>query len=189
LVRGPSSQIGRRTWACRFSIPFVKLPQQFSAFSSWGSWARLLARTSGHLPPREVWTPNLDRLTEHPRIAATVGALVGWVRRLISGWQPLQKRWWLWLALGLSGGFTTALWVMPSLQPQLSGAQIAPSEDQTPIKWDSQTGKSPSLILDTFEDNAGTRVRSLKISGYATERTLRKCGATLTSQGRQSNCI
>lgn len=43
-----------------------------------------------------------------------------WYRRTIAGWQPLQRRWWLWLALGLSGGIAITLWVAPLLEQQPS---------------------------------------------------------------------
>jgi hypothetical protein len=60
----------------------------------------------------------LDRWAEHPRIANAAGVLVGWCRRMIAGWQPLRRRWWLWLALGLSGGLTISLWMMPYFEIQ-----------------------------------------------------------------------
>ena len=39
--------------------------------------------------------------------------LPGWVRIVIAGWQPLRQRWWLWLALGLSGGISLGLSIAP----------------------------------------------------------------------------
>jgi hypothetical protein len=41
----------------------------------------------------------LDEFVEHPRVAAFLRVLIGWCHRMIAGWQPLQRRWWLWLAL------------------------------------------------------------------------------------------
>jgi hypothetical protein len=48
----------------------------------------------------------LDKWAGHP-------AIVGWCRRMIAGWEPLRKRWWLWLALGLSAGVAATLWTAP----------------------------------------------------------------------------
>src|SRR5258708_27069405 len=73
----------------------------------------------------------LDRWAEHP-------ILVRLCSRMIAGWQPMRKRWWLWLALGLSGGFSTALWVMPSAEiqsPPQESMQIPtpPATPPTPV--------------------------------------------------------
>jgi hypothetical protein len=68
----------------------------------------------------------LHRLADHPQIAAAIRATIEWYRRIVAGWQPLRQRWWLWLALGLSGGIAASLWMVPTL-PTLIAEQSVPS--------------------------------------------------------------
>jgi hypothetical protein len=58
----------------------------------------------------------LDKWAGHP-------AIVEWCRRMIAGWEPLRKRWWLWLALGLSAGVAATLWTAPWFETQERAAQ------------------------------------------------------------------
>lgn len=39
------------------------------------------------------------------------------ITSMLAGWGPLEKRWGLWLALGLSAGFACALWIVPERSP------------------------------------------------------------------------
>jgi hypothetical protein len=61
----------------------------------------------------------LDKLANHPRIVSAIRAVIDGFNRMIAGWAPLKKRWWLWLALGLSGGLAAALWA-PLLDARLA---------------------------------------------------------------------
>jgi len=48
---------------------------------------------------------------------------------MIRRWQAVRQLWWLWLAMGLSGGFASALWLLPghpiAAPPQKSGTPTA----------------------------------------------------------------
>jgi hypothetical protein len=85
------------------------------------------------------WDTYLDQLADHPSIAAVVERC-----RRIAGWGPLRRRWWLWLALGLSGGVAATLWIAPT--PEIPIPTVVPPIQQSQIV----TGNGSILIPTRF---------------------------------------
>jgi hypothetical protein len=65
-------------------------------------------------------------------------ALPEWGHKLLAGWPPLRQLWWLWLALGLTGGLGISLRVLAPTQlaptlPDYAPRVAAPSAGSSPI--------------------------------------------------------
>ncbi|SHL95864.1 hypothetical protein SAMN05444159_7295 [Bradyrhizobium lablabi] len=105
----------------------------------------------------------LDRFADHPQV-------INWCRRMIAGWQPLQRRWWLWLALGLSGGLSAALWVMPS--PEIIRAlppQVAPplaAEPQPPRRYTAYEKEQRLRAIDEIYNVFATQISPAFAEGH-----------------------
>jgi hypothetical protein len=85
------------------------------------------------------WDTYLNKLADHPNIAAIVERC-----RRIAGWGPLRRRWWLWLALGLSGGVAATLWTAPTLEIG-TAAVVAPIQQSRIV-----TGNGSILVASRF---------------------------------------
>jgi hypothetical protein len=95
----------------------------------------------------------LDRLAGHPQIAAAIRATIEWYRRMVAGWQPLQRRWWLWLALGLSGGVMATLWVIPGSEIQSPALEhpVRPGPPNMPtVKTDPSDIPKKLAVIDSI---------------------------------------
>src|ERR1700733_14123878 len=71
------------------------------------------------------WDTILDTFIDQVAAIPVIGRLVSSARAMIAGWGPLQRRWWLWLALGLSGGIAISLWAV-SFSPSRGGGDELP---------------------------------------------------------------
>jgi hypothetical protein len=69
-----------------------------------------------------------------------------WAHIMLAAWAPLRQKWWLWFALGLSGGISGALWLVPNSSPlshpKASVSNIIPEK---PPNRDATQATAPNL--------------------------------------------
>jgi hypothetical protein len=106
------------------------------------------------------WDTYLDKLADHPNLSAALERC----RRVAGSWEQLRMRWWLWLALGASGGIATTLWVAPisetrspfGLAPSLQRDHLAlfrPSVVNPARFYSAKNKEEVAAFLDKISDS------------------------------------